>query len=168
MATAAEVVSARVQNIWSVNVKLKDAPAAKDQTVNTNELNPALSSYSPTTTPPVKYHSAQTVALVDGAKTIDLTAVPEAASGVNIDGTGMKVQGFRIRGKAGNSALTISPGTAPYAMFGTAKDIIYPAGCSKAWTFEFEDKLADIAGGAKQIDFAGTGVEEFQVEFLIG
>ena len=81
----------------------------------------------------------------------------------------MKVQAFRIRGKEGNSALNIAPGAAnPYAMFGAANDVDYPAGNTKAWTFEFFDKLADIGAAAKQIDFAGVGVEEFYVDLYIG
>lgn len=169
MASPAEVVTGRVQNTWSTNVKLKDAPAASDQTVNTNQFNPDQSSYSPTTTPPVKYHCAFTLKLVAGAKSIDLTAVAEAATGVTIDGTGLKVQAFRIRGAPGLGALTISPGAAnPYPMFGAAKSIIYPAGCTKAWCFEFDGKLSPIGAAAKEIDFSGVGTEEFPVDLYIG
>ena len=169
MSSPAEVVSARVQNTWTANVKLKDAAAAADQTVNTNQLNPGQSSYSPTTDVPVKYHAAEEITLVAGAATIDLTDVKEAATGASIDGTGMKVQAMRIQGNAGNSGLNIAPGAAnPYPLLGAANDIDYPAGCTAPFCFEFQDLLADIAAGVKEIDLAGVGMEKWKIEFLIG
>lgn len=167
-ATAAEISSAKIQSSFSVTETLKDAVGAgTTTTVTSTALNPAQTEYTLTSDPPGKYYSSDTLALVAGAATIDLTSLPGLQA--TIDGTGLKVQAFRIRGAAGNSALTISPGAAnPYTMFGAGNDLEYPADCALAFQFEFDETLADIAAGAKEIDLAGTGTEQFQIEFILG
>lgn len=164
---AAEVNQVRISSSWTPTLDLKGDDSASGQSVSATALNPAQNTYTQTSTVPAKYYSGQTLALVAGVKTIDLTALPGLQAAIN--GTGLKVQALRIRGKTGNGALTISEGAAnPYELFGPANPIVYPAGCTKAWQFEFDEKLADIAAGVKNIDLAGTGTEQFDIEFLLG
>lgn len=165
----AEINTARVQGQISVTDDLQGLAGDGGQ-FSWDTLDPGQSTYNGSSSPPGVYYSSQVVALVAGAKTLDLTALLGGLQGV-IDATGKKLQVLRIRGEADgtNAALTISEGAAnPYELFGAANPIVYPAGCTKAWTFEFDDKLADVAAGAKNISLAGTGTDSYFIEIILG
>ena len=167
--SAAEINSAVMLNTLSVIEDLEDVSGASGKQVTSDALNPAQTTYNPTSSPPGKYYSSQTLSLVAGVATIDLTALPGLQAA--IDGSGLKLNALRIRGEAdgSNAKLTIAEGAAnPYELFGAANPIEYPAGCSKCFTFEFDDALADIAAGAKNIDLAGTGTDSFFIEIIVG
>ena len=165
---AAEVNQVRVSSSWTPTLDLKGDDSITGQTVNATALNPSQTTYTQTANPKAKYYSGKKYALVAGALTIDLTALSGLQASIN--GTGLKVQALRVRGCAtGNGKLTISEGAAnPYELFGGANPIEYPAGNTYAWQFEFGDKLGAIGAGAKNIDLAGTGTNEFYIEFLLG
>lgn len=167
--TAAEINSALVDSRISVTEDVKDMAGVTTETFNQPTLNLGQSTYNPTSDPPGKYYSAQTLALVAGAATIDLTNLPGLQAA--IDATGLKLNFLRIRGEAdgSNAKLTISEGAAnPYELFGAANPIEYPAACTKPFTFEFDEGLADVAAGAKNIDLAGTGTDSFFIEMILG
>ena len=171
-ASSSNVSNAQIADSLIVTQTLQDAPGAGDGTVTSLALNPAPVQLSPTTTPPVTKYSADAVTLDGGgAATIDLTDLPGLQAA--IDGTGLKVQLMRIQGATGNGALTISPGASNgYELFGAGNDIEYPAGCTRPFKFEFDDKLVDIDSGSGAgeytIDLAGTVGDVFNIEFLLG
>ncbi len=167
--SAALISSATLLSTLSVIEALQDVAGAEGETVPSDSLNPTQSTYTPTSSPPGKYYSSQSLALVAGAATINLTALPGLQAA--IDGTGLKLNVLRIRGEldGSNAKLTVSEGAAnPYELFGAANPMEYPAGCRTCFTFEFDDALADIAAGAKNIDLAGTGTDSFFVEIIVG
>lgn len=166
---AAEINSAQITSRITMQEKFKDAAAATDALVTTPTYDLGAFSYTPSSDPPGKYYSGQVLALVAGAATIDLTSLPGLQA--VIDATGLKLNVLRIRGEAdgSNGALTISEGAAnPYELFGGANPIIYPAGCRKPWTFEFDDKLDNVSATDCEIDLAGTGTDSFFIELILG
>jgi len=124
--------------------------------------------YNGSSDPPGVYVSVQSLALVAAAATIDLTALA-GGSQDTIDGTGKKLQALYICGAETNGALTISEGAAnPYEVFGGANPIVYPAGCTKPWLFQFDDLLDDVSAGDCEIDLAGTGTDVFTIAIVLG
>jgi len=167
--SAAEISSARVLNNLAVTDELKDVGSGTGQTHTHDDLDSAAFSFTASSDPPGKYYSAQTLALVAGVATIDLTSLPGLQAA--IDGTGLKLQFLRIRGEAdgSNAVLNIAPGAVnPYSLFGAANDIDYPAACTKPFTFEFDEGTEDVDATHKNIDLAGTGTDSFFVEMILG
>ncbi len=167
--SVAEINTARVQSQISVTDDLQGL-AGDGGSFTWDTLDPGQSTYNGSSDPPGVYYSSQVVALVGGNKTLDLTALLGGLQGV-IDATGLKLQVLRIRGEAdgSNGALTISEGAAnPMELFGATNPIIYPAGCRKPWTFEFDDKLDAVSAGDCEIDLAGTGTDSFFIEMILG
>lgn len=168
--SVAEIVTARVDSQVSVTQAFKTAGPATDEQSSPPTYNPGPTTYNSGSSPPGVFYSGQVLALVAGVATIDLTALAGGLQGT-IDGTGKKIQMMRIRGEAdgSNAKLTISEGAAnPMELFGAANPIEYPAGCRKAFTFEFDDSLDDIGAADCEIDLAGTGTDSFFVEFILG
>ena len=124
--------------------------------------------YKAGSAPPGVHLSVQELALVANEATIDLTALAGGAQDT-IDGTGLRLQVLYVCGRDSNGALTISEGDAnPYELFGGANPIIYPAACTLPWLFQFDDKLVDIAAGAKDIELDGTGTDVFVIGIILG
>ena len=86
--TAAEINSATVDSRFSVTEDVKDMGGVTTETFTEPTLNLGQTTYGPATDPPGKYYSAQTLALVDAAATIDLTSLPGLQAA--IDATGLK------------------------------------------------------------------------------
>ncbi len=130
-----------------------------------NALNTTATLNASSTVPGTKV-SSDTVALVAGAKTIDLTALPGVGGGT-IDATGLKLQAALIKNPAGNGTLTVTKGASNgYAIWGSTYSVqVPPGGSILAY---FADQLADVAAGVKTIDFAGTGTQSFSVLFVLG
>ena len=169
---AATVASLSVMSHWSVTEDVEGAPAAEGQQTTSKAFNRGAQSLGPATTPPVTAYSADEWTLdISGAATIDLTDLPGTQG--DVDGTGLKVQAFRVHGAATNGALTISPGASnPYSLFGSGNDLELPAGFLGPLECRFDDLLADVTDvsgvGASQIDLAGTAADVFKIEILLG
>lgn len=119
-----------------------------------------------TSMPPVTKSAAFNAVLVAGAKTIDLTALT-GTNGAAIDGTGLKVQLFKIKNPLGNAAVTVKFGAAnPYNLLGASWTMILQPG--DEFLFKSTDTTPDVAAGAKNIDLAGTGTQSFQVIVVMG
>ena len=167
--TPSEINVARLDIQLAVVDDLKDVGASTDKTFTHTTYNLGQTTYNPSSEPPGKHYSAQVIALVAGVATIDLTSLPGLQE--TIDATGLRLNALIIRGEAdgSNGVLNIAPGAAnPYVPFGAGNDIDYPAGCTKPWCFQFDDKLADVAAGVKEIDLAGVGTDSYFVEIILG
>jgi hypothetical protein len=114
---------------------------------------------------PATLASFETVALVASASTIDLTALT-GTNGIAVDGTGLKVQVFKIT-NTGTNAMTISEGASNgYALLGAAFSFILLAG-QEVLLF-LNESAPDVAGADKTIDVAGTLIETFQLSVVLG
>jgi len=105
-------------------------------------------------------------ALTAGAVTVDLTSL----TGVNnlvTDGTGLKVQVFKIKNKAGNASMNFSVGASNgYDLAGAGFDVTLLAG--QEFTFFGNDAAPDIATADAEIDVTGTGTEIFELSIVMG
>lgn len=103
-------------------------------------------------------------ALVAGAATLDLTDL-EHEGGANVDGTGLKVQVFRVTAPSANAAsITITPDvTDGYNVVDEME--LLPG---ETIDLRFADTRADIASGEKNIDLAGTGTDVIRYSIVMG
>lgn len=144
------------------------------QTQYPTALNPSDVAYESTSTPPGTKYAAQIETLSgSGAAThtIDLTNLVDS-EGAAVDGSGLKVQEFRVQAPASNTAvITVQGGDSdPYELFGSGNSTdVVPGGC---YQYRFDDELPDIttstAVGATDIKFSGTGGETFSYEIIMG
>ena len=123
-------------------------------------------SLSATSTVPVTKLAFDTIALVAGAKTIDLTNTVGVLS-TTVDFTGLKVQLMKIKNRTGNSVMTFSQGSSnPYTLAGSSWSIRLKAG--QEFMLFGNDIGEDVAAGVKNIDIAGTGTESFDFIIVAG
>jgi hypothetical protein len=100
-----------------------------------------------------------------GTQNLDLTALSDPELGT-VDGTGLKVQAILVNNTSGSADLTISDGAAnPYSLNGTADIVVEYGGTLLMY---FNDQLADVAAGAKAIDFTITAGQTFQLAIIMG
>ena len=140
-----------------------DGIAASSRRVTWSAFDNA-GTYTGTTVPPVTKIGAKTAALVAGALTIDLTALTGwGANGANVDGTGLKLQFFRVRNLGAADMTFATGGTSGYNFGGP---FTVKAGCEVL--FKFNDNLPDVAAGVKNIGVTGTGTDTAEVTLVLG
>jgi hypothetical protein len=106
------------------------------------------------------------VALVTGAKTLDLTAIA-GTLGATVDMTGLKLQHLILKNKTGNGDMVFTEGaTSGYEAMGDGWKVTLKAG--QYIGFNGLDLTPDVAGGAKNIDVTGTGTQSFQIFAIFG
>lgn len=139
-------------------------PAAGASTIN-HYLFSSRTKLSGTTTPDAEEVSFQTLALVAGAKTIDLTALPTTSG--TYDGTNKKVRAFIIKNKSGNADLTVSEGASNgYPMLGASFSFKLRGG--EQALFYLGATGPTIAAADKTIDLVGTGTQESEIGIVLG
>lgn len=109
-------------------------------------------------TEPVDEVWSDSLQLVAGAATLDLAGLVRAVL-TNVNLTGKKLQGFYLRTPANTAFVTVGPGaTNPYNITGeAASSLRLPP--NSFWMAWLPEGLADVAGGAKEIDFASTDAD---------
>jgi len=99
-----------------------------------------------------------------GTENLDLTALDGTTGAV--DATGLKLQVLLVNNLSDSDDLEITDGTSdPYSLNDT-DGIQVPPGASMLWYFA--DQLADVASGAKAIDFTPAAGESYQVLMVFG
>lgn len=157
--TYAAVVTARETLETSVA-----AATAGNRVVIHNQYN-SSATLDANTTPPVTKVAAFSQALTAGAATIDLTALT-GTNGASVDGTGLKVQVFKIKNKGANN-LTVKFGASnPYNLLGASWTLILAQ--NQEITVYGNDATPDIASGAKNIDLSGTTTQTSEVVIVMG
>ena len=109
------------------------------------------------------------VALANGAKTLDLTALAGlGANGTTVDFTGLKLQALYLENPATNEyEISVAPGAANgYAFSGADSKLTLAPGQSVL--LYGADEAPDVAAGAKTLDFAGTQAEAFNILLIAG
>jgi len=155
-----------------------EAPAAASEEQRTlragaHSLSKTLGA---TSTPKVdKAPISRTITLTTGVPvTIDLTAaaalvLPGGATRT-VDYTGAKVKAWLIRTKKENVGnVTIGGAASPYELFGPAVSLVLGKDAQIAMAFrETESSLAAVAGGAKNLQFAGTTGDVVYFDAILG
>jgi hypothetical protein len=118
--------------------------------------------------PAASEHAEFQKAMVSGAGTIDLTAMPGKTVNETINGTGLKVQMAKFRALATNAnPITIVKGASNgYALLGASMNVTLLPGQSQ--TLNLDGAAPTIGSGAKTLDISGTGTQVLEVELVMG
>lgn len=141
--------------------------AARNVTHSAFNFSPGAKDAS--STPSVTQVSSDTIALVAGAKTVDLTALP-LVNGATLDATGLKIVAILFsNASASTGAMTFAKGASNgYTGLGANFSIaVPPGGCVEAYTAK-HSSVAAVSGTVKTIDVAGTGTESFNIIIVLG
>ncbi len=149
----------------TITAGVPDALAAS-AVVTHDQFNKSVS-LNGATTPPVSVTASFVKALVSGAGTIDLTALP-GTNGATISGTGLKVQALKVQALGTNAnPITLTFGASnPYALHGAT----FVMALSPGQEYQFFGNAATptIGSGAKNIDLSGTGTQSLNVQVVMG
>jgi hypothetical protein len=117
------------------------------------------------TTPPATTQASFLLALVAGAKSVDLRALDGTNDGV-IDGNGLRVQIVRVKNLGAND-MTVKSGASNghTGLFGTAGLTIPPGGVAMLYT---NDGAIDIDATHKVWDVTGTGAQTSEWTVVLG
>jgi len=126
-----------------------------------------------TTTPAVTKAWSDKVTLAAGAGSIDLTALDRGSVLSDVDMTGLKIQSWKIKAPATNSAaITVQrdAGGSGYNLFGAdktgAEKILVSPGDVYAWAGN--ESREDVGAAEKLIDLVGTGTDVISFELVAG
>lgn len=152
-----------VETFVGVFVNPSDATATFDQ------LNESLALTGASAIPVTK-HADFRKAMVAGAGTIDLAALPGVTPEEVVNGTGLKVQILKIRNLSSNAnAIVVSKGASNgYGLVAAGTTWSVPLDPGQSTTFQLDDSAPDVAGGAKTIDLAGTASQVLEVQVVLG
>jgi hypothetical protein len=133
--------------------------------------------FNAATTPPGVQIITDTIALVAGAKTLDLTALPKPGGGT-YDATGKKLIAWFFGNRAGNTGdIVVVPGAANGYNFNahaTGRVVAtkpLSANDSPGWAAGWNGKSTNVqtvAAGDTTIDVSGTGTESFDYVLVFG
>ena len=115
----------------------------------------------PAPTIPFTMASVKRWALVAGTKTIDLRDCP-GLNDEHQDANGLRVIGILLSNPAGNSLMTLSPGT--YDI----DELIVRGDQSNRQVGALRQSYGLVSNIAKTIVVTGTGTESFDLEILLG
>ena len=120
-----------------------------------------------TSTPDAEDCAAMIIALVAGAKTIDLTSLAHEG-GATKSANGKKIRAwlfFNLAANTGNIVVTkgASNGYSPVGT--TFTYVVPPGGCALHY---FDSDAGDVGASAKNVDVTGTGTESFYFKAIWG
>jgi len=159
-------VSATLTNVFSVTETATDPlVAATDNTVTFSGLNMGPTTLDAGSTPPVTKQASFELAMVDGAATIDLTALPGAFGSV-VNGTGLKLVAILVVSKAGNAnAIGVAEGASNGYPLGSEFDL--PVAGAREFKY-FGAGGGTIGSSDRILDVTGVGTQVLQVQILMG
>lgn len=123
------------------------------------------STISATSTVPATKCAFDSAALVAGAYTLDLSNTV-GTLGATVDMTGLKVQFILVKNTGSNRITMSQGGSNPYNLGGASFTIPIEAG--QTIGLYGADVNPDVASGAKNIAFAGTGTDTFNFIVVAG
>lgn len=138
--------------------------------VTWDNLSLKQTALSATTTPPATKIAGGTVALSGGAKTLSLVALTGlGANGADVTFSGLKVQAIFMENPSTNAnSISITKGASEGYQFSSTdgKLTLQPGQVVLLYGY---DATPDVAGGsAHNLDFAGTGVQPFNIILVAG
>jgi hypothetical protein len=166
-------VAATVTQLISAVETLEGNTAAQTSTkrrVTWDALSSKSLSLSSTSTPPVTKIAGGQVALVAGAKTLDLCALTGlGANGASVDMTGLKVQALYMENPSTNAnTISIAKGASEGYQFSGSDGKLTLSPGQSVLLFG-NDATPDVASGsAHNLDFAGTLVQPFNIIIVAG
>ena len=125
---------------------------------------------TPTSAVPCTQRWEDTISLVAGAHTIDLTALPNGNL-ANKDFTGLTVQFIKVINPSTNAnSITVKDGaTNGYLIYGdTSGQVTIAPGMMNFHGAAETEGLAAVSATVKTIDITGTGTQSFKVQVVAG
>lgn len=121
-------------------------------------------------TPPASMQSQFSIALVSGAVSIDLTALPGLNGSEAVNGTGLKVQLVKFKNPITNAnKITVAKGASNgYGLDASGDSFSIPLSPGQSVMFVLDAAAPAIASGAKTFDLTGTGTQALQVAVVMG
>jgi hypothetical protein len=166
MANPKESVITRLELLTRVKATQTTIGTGNQEVTAANFDEPAGVIYNPDSDTPVTRISQDVRVLASGTETIDLTDLPGLQD--NIDGDGLTVRGYRIKGDTDNvGGLTIATGASNgYVLFGAGNELdIDNDGEEMAI---FQDEKAPISATVKNLDLTGTIGDTWKIEIWMG
>lgn len=122
-----------------------------------------------TTTPAAQKVASFSKAMVGGAGTIDLTALP-GTNGAIIDGTGLVVIGFLVTNPSNNIILVGQGASNPYPVWGSSMVSlrIQKGGTILQYESNGNGFGVAISSSNKNINIAGSGTDSLNVVIVLG
>lgn len=159
------ITSAQSTNSLRVAQTFTAESGAKNVAFNAQRFDRGQQSYGAATTPPVTKYYGRKIVCVAGAYTIDLTSLTDD-EGQTFSAAGLKLQLIRIHNPSSNPVTVTAAVANGYLLWGAAGSVIVPAGADVL--LRCNDSLPDVAAGAKDILFTGTGTDYYHVDLLLG
>lgn len=166
----AVVQSATLQALFGCIQQLQEVAGASDALISNGGFNFAAESFSPTTTIPVTRASYQRYTMAGGAIDLDLTALKDAQSNLNL--TGLKVQLFVVRNLGANAMIVADQLAAnKYDVFGAGNEVDLPGRAAAPFCLAIAfspESLPDVGAAAKIIRVSGTNGDQFDTVIWAG
>ncbi len=123
---------------------------------------------SGTTSPPIEKVYSDRIQLVAGARTLDLTALVPGNITPDTDFTGLKIQLLQFTSPENNLAdITITPGASDgYDLGGAGMSVTLSPG--DTIIFALNDNAPDVGPTDKEIDFAGSLIDDIDILIVAG
>ena len=161
------ITSATIKHTATVVEALAGAGVASGKGNITYDNYDSTYALTPSTTPKALTNAQFLMALVSGAKTLDLTALIDGSTGQVVDGTGNRVVGFRFKNLGANSMTIVGGASNGYLLFGTAGKVIVPAGGEVSF-YTAGVTVPAIDATNKTLDITGTATQTAQVTVITG
>lgn len=140
-----------------------DAASSSKRKITFDQFN-KTGNYTPTSSLTASDGIAQKIALSSGAKTLDLTNLPDINGGT-VTGNGKKVRAVLLRNLTGNADMTFVQGASNgYGLLGSSFSFTLKA--DQVMLLWLENGAPSVGGSAKTIDITGTGAQYFEIEVL--
>lgn len=141
-----------------------DSAADANRRVTHAEFNES-GTLNATSTPPVTTVANFVQALSGGAATIDLTSLT-GTNGASVDMSGLKVQMIRMKNLGANTMSLTFGASNPYELLGADFKMTLN---QNMWVSVYgNDSTPDVAGGAKEMDLAGTASQTCEFSITAG
>lgn len=133
-----------------------DALSSSARSVTYDTFDTVNTTLNSSSTPPATMVSGVLKTLSGGAAAFDLTALI-GTNGATFSALGLKPQIIKVK-NLGANPLTILPSTLTgYSLFGSTNPLVIPS--SGEILCNFDDQLADVSTGAKDVVLTGTGTQ---------
>jgi len=136
-----------------------EAPSASDRQITHSNFDETKTLNATSTPPGAQVYTKE----LTGNQSLDFTALVKDL-GDTIDCTGLKLQSILLNNTSSSNTVTWADGGAnPYSVNGGASKVIQAGG---KWQEFFNDKLDDVAAGAKAVDITAT--DSYQIVLVFG
>ncbi len=138
-----------------------ELPSGGDRSLTHNQFNNTRKLNIASTPPATKVYAKK----LTGSQALDFTALTPDIGAV-IDATGLKLQCLLLNNLSTSNTVDWADGGAnPYSINTTDPILVQPGSALQLY---FNDKLADVGGGAKAVAITATGGQSYELILVFG